>query len=257
MAVAVILIALGVLGPLVALLAVPAPRRPDVTVGAVTAGALVAAAGVVFALVVDGESLDAADAPVLAEMVAVRAPGLTAWSEGLAVFGGTLFTGGLAVLCAVVLALRGRPRRALVWAAAVVVGAVTIRLLKESVERARPPLATRVTEETSASLPSGHALMAAVGLGLTAAAVVALGRGPARWLAVVAAVVLAGAIGISRAYLGVHWTTDVLAGWLLGTAIVVVAATVARMVEPSASGGGDGSDIRPRPDPPVPPSVDT
>jgi undecaprenyl-diphosphatase len=238
MVTAVILIALGVLGPGAAIAATPGPRRRGVTTGYVVTGVLVLAAGVVFALVTDGATLLAADTPVLDWMVAHRSPGATSLAEGLAFFGGTTFTGGAAVVTAAVLAWWGRRVWALCWVVAVAVGATTIRVLKLSVERPRPPELTRLAQETSTSLPSGHSLMAALGLGLTAAAIVLLTRGGGQgrqvlgWLVAVLAVVLAAAIGASRAYLGVHWTTDVAAGWLLGAAIATLAVTVARDREP-------------------------
>ena len=153
-------------------------------------------------------------------------------------------------MTAVVLAVRGRRVWALCWVVAVAVGAGAIRLLKLSVERPRPPEITRLAQETTTSLPSGHALMAALGLGLTATAIVLLTRDarPAlrglRRLAAVVAVVLAAAIGASRAYLGVHWTTDVVAGWLLGAALVALAATVAADRQPVGERAGAPGDRR-------------
>jgi undecaprenyl-diphosphatase len=101
---------------------------------------------------------------------------------------------------------------------------------------------TRLTVETSASLPSGHSLMAALGLGLTVIAVLTLlgpdgsaRRAVARAATVLVGAVLVVAIGVSRAYLGVHWTTDVLAGWLLGAALTAITAGVAFVLETRVS----------------------
>nr|WP_246326404.1 phosphatase PAP2 family protein [Actinomycetospora corticicola] len=170
-------------------------------------------------------------------MVAERTAGRTDLAETASLVGGTFFTGGLAVLAALVLALRGRRPRAAVWVGAVVVGSLTIRLLKTAVERARPPLDTRLAVETSASLPSGHALMSALGVGLTVVAVLLLLRDAGRSGPVVrVAIVLVGAvvvlvIGASRVYLGVHWTTDVAAGWMLGGALLALAVALAAVLE--------------------------
>jgi undecaprenyl-diphosphatase len=217
-----------------ALSAVPGALRDTAVVGV-----LVAAAGVVFALVATDEALAAADSPVLSWMLVHRTAGLTTTAEVVSLVGGTAGTGGLAVASAVVLFARGHRRTAAIWVAGVAVGALTIRLVKLTVERPRPPEALRLAEETTASLPSGHALMSALGLTLTAAAVIALSVGTPRArsigaTAIALAVLAALVIGASRVYLGVHWTTDVTAGWLLGVALATTCITLARVLDARA-----------------------
>lgn len=200
--------------------------------GLVVAGVLIAAAAVVFVVVLDDPTLDASDAAVFAWILGHRSPAATSVARAISLVGGTVWTGGVAVVAAAVLAWRRRWWTAAVWVVTVAFGSLVIRLLKEAVERPRPPVPTRLAVETTASLPSGHALMAALGLGLAAVAVRRLVRPPlAGALAMAVAVVLAAAIGLSRAYLGVHWTTDLLAGWLLGAALAVIGATVATVLE--------------------------
>jgi membrane-associated phospholipid phosphatase len=98
---------------------------------------------------------------------------------------------------------------------------------KNLYDRPRPPVGERLAIEGNPSLPSGHALGSVVVIGVLAAVVVLLMRSLAlRVLAVVAAAVLVATIGISRLYLAVHWTTDVLAGWFLGGAWLALCVTV-------------------------------
>jgi undecaprenyl-diphosphatase len=84
--------------------------------------------------------------------------------------------------------------------------------------RARPDLVPHLVDAGGYSFPSGHATSSAV-VYLTLASLagqVTPNRAARRYLLVVA-VLLVGAIGCSRVYLGVHWPSDVLAGWSFGT----------------------------------------
>ncbi|MDO6415624.1 phosphatase PAP2 family protein [Sphingomonas sp. BIUV-7] len=111
-----------------------------------------------------------------------------------------------------------RRREAIALFVAVASAAIALPLTKIGFARARPDLIWQLVTEKKASFPSGHAFGAAVTfplLGLLA------GRSFWMW----AGIVLAFAIGLSRVFLGVHWLSDVLGGWLLGGAWVC--ATVA------------------------------
>ena len=88
-------------------------------------------------------------------------------------------------------------------------------LLKQLFARARPQLWERTVDVKFYSFPSGHAMISMVIYGLLG---YFLGsRFPKqRWLIYILTVVLIGAIGLSRLYLGVHWPTDVIAGYTAG-----------------------------------------
>jgi len=105
---------------------------------------------------------------------------------------------------------------------------LAVAIVKPVVARARPPLGLRLVNETDWSFPSGHATDSAavfVSLGLVLA--VFVWRRPLfRALSVVAGLTVSAAIAASRLVLGVHWPTDVLAGWALGTGAAVVVTTV-------------------------------
>ncbi|WP_431727946.1 phosphatase PAP2 family protein [Verrucosispora sp. TAA-831] len=130
-------------------------------------------------------------------------------------------------LCLVVwLAYRGARRLAVWVTTTMVLGGLLGPLLKLVVGRPRPDLPEPVALAPGLSFPSGHALNAALAAGVLL--VVFLPRVWSAGRATVwsAALAIALVTGFSRVALGVHWTSDVVAGWLLGAA-VVTATTVA------------------------------
>jgi membrane-associated phospholipid phosphatase len=202
-----------------------APSR--VLAGTGVATALFALPAALSDEIVDGgRGPTALDSAIEAVIVTHRTPALTAVATLLDLAAGTVSLALLAVAVAAVLAWRGRRFEAALVLGAAAVAGVLIYLLKLVYARPRPPLALRLIPEGGFSLPSGHALGATVVLGVLAAVAWSLLRaGPARTLVVVAAGLLAVATGISRVYLGVHWSTDVLDGWLVGGACVALATT--------------------------------
>ena len=238
MSVAVVLAVLAVVALSIGVLAALGRMPTGVsTPRPVAAGLLLGASSVVFGVESRVPVLPGLDVPVLEAVVPARSSALTALADALSLGGGTVGTATAGLLAALACWWWGRPRWALVWVATVIVGALVIRVVKPVVERPRPPVTTRLAVETTASLPSGHALMAALGLGLVAVTALALPRAPAarRWGRALAGlgVLLALAIGASRVYLGVHWASDVLAGWMLGAALALTARSVAGALDPA------------------------
>jgi undecaprenyl-diphosphatase len=131
-------------------------------------------------------------------------------------------------------------------AAAVVVfasvggGALLSILLKFMIDRARPDLVPHLAEAHTASFPSGHAMLSAV-VYLTLGALLSRVEGPARVKIYVltVAIFLTFVIGISRLYLGVHWPTDVLAGWCAGAAWATLCWRVALALQRRGEVEGD------------------
>jgi undecaprenyl-diphosphatase len=116
------------------------------------------------------------------------------------------------------LALRRRFRSALFVLAATALGALAVTLVKALIARSRPDLIERLMEEASHSFPSGHAANGAIVYLTLATLIFPVVRGwRMRGFVLAVAMLLVGLIGISRVYLGVHWPSDVLAGWAFGS----------------------------------------
>ena len=137
--------------------------------------------------------------------------------------------GGTAVLTLGVLAVAGflalmrKTHAAVTVLVSVVSGMVLSQAIKWAYARPRPELVPHGMETYSASFPSGHSMMAAV-VYLTLGALLARHQAQPRMRVYVllVAVLLTVLVGISRVYLGVHWPTDVLAGWCLGAAWAIL-----------------------------------
>jgi undecaprenyl-diphosphatase len=115
--------------------------------------------------------------------------------------------------------------RLAVWAAATETAAGLVGLLlKMSVARVRPRLPDPVATAPGYSFPSGHAMTAAASCAILLLvllpAVPRLLR-PAAWATAAVSVV---GVGLTRIALGVHWVSDVVGGWLLGSALVAATA---------------------------------
>jgi undecaprenyl-diphosphatase len=131
--------------------------------------------------------------------------------------------GSTGVLTLMVLAIAGflamtRKGYAALFVLVSVAGGVLIsQTMKWAYARPRPDLVPHGAEVFTASFPSGHSMMAAV-VYLTLGALLARTQGGRRvkTYVLVVAVLLTVLVGLSRVYLGVHWPTDVLAGWALG-----------------------------------------
>ncbi|MFJ3877584.1 phosphatase PAP2 family protein [Streptomyces sp. NPDC090077] len=130
----------------------------------------------------------------------------------------------LAALACLWLWRRGDRSRAVTVGAAALVAAAVQQGMKALLGRPRPAWPDPVDSAQYAAYPSGHAMTATVVCGLLLwllPAKAPSGVVTAAWA--VAAVSVLG-VGFTRLYLGVHWFTDVLAGWLLGVALVSLAA---------------------------------
>lgn len=158
--------------------------------------------------------------------------------------------GGATVVTAVTLLVVGyllaarKARTALFVAGAVGVGALASTALKWAFDRPRPDVVEHLVRVHSTSFPSGHAMMSAV-VYLTLGALLARAHTERRVKVYLlgAAIALALTVGASRVYLGVHWPTDVVAGWTVGAVWAGLMSLVAqrlqreRAIDPPTDGG--------------------
>lgn len=110
-------------------------------------------------------------------------------------------------------------------------GQILSSLLKLGIDRPRPELVSHLMDETTLSFPSGHAMMSAVTYLTLGALITRITPTQAQRAFVMGtAVLLTALIGVSRIYLGVHWPSDVLAGWCAGFAWAMLFWLAARLV---------------------------
>lgn len=129
---------------------------------------------------------------------------------GLSDLGGLYGTVAAVAIVLAVLIRRGRRADAVFFAAAIS-GAMLLNLVaKLAFHRARPRLWEPLEPAAGYSFPSGHAMSS---MAIAAAIVVLTWATRGRWPVIAAAVALVTGIGLSRVYLGVHFPSDVLAGW--------------------------------------------
>ncbi|MFH7596817.1 phosphatase PAP2 family protein [Streptomyces racemochromogenes] len=107
-------------------------------------------------------------------------------------------------------------------------GQAVRRGLMYAFARPRPPAADWAVHADNWAFPSGHATTGALTAGLLLAALALRRSGRPPVPAAVPVLVWGAAVGLSRVYLGVHWLSDVLAGWLLATAWLALAVLTAR-----------------------------
>lgn len=162
--------------------------------------------------------------------------------------------GGVTVLTLVTLLAAGyllssrKPALALFVLASVGGGALVSTILKSLFLRSRPDLVQHLAQVDSASFPSGHAMNSAI-VYLTLGALLArsMGDGRVRAYLLLVSIMLAVLIGFTRIYLGVHWPTDVLAGWAVGAAWAIICSLLAQglqrraAIEPEAPPTGAGT----------------
>jgi undecaprenyl-diphosphatase len=196
-------------------------------VAGISAAAAVLAFALVLADVRDREHLARTDHDVLSWMADHRTGVLTELARPTTWLGSGRVVTGVVVVVVVFLAVTRRWALAGFLVAATAGTAVLVELVKDLVGRHRPPPVDRLVGAGGAAFPSGHTAQAIACFGGLAFVAWRIGV-PRRALGVglVVAAAIAVGVGWSRVYLGVHWPSDVLGGWLLGATALLVAAGV-------------------------------
>ena len=201
-------------------------------VGAVLVVAFTAAAGGIYDAVEEGDGVSSFDRPVLQRALGLRSPGLDTGLTWFTHLGGPLGMTVIAAAITVAMVWRWRSRTPLLLMLITVAGSLAMTLIgKAVIGRVRPPQTDAVPPfENSPSFPSGHALNSTAIAGMVAYLMLLhLERTLTRVLAVVLAGCWAVSIGLSRVFLGHHWLTDVMVGWVLGLAWLALVITAHRL----------------------------
>lgn len=191
------------------------------------------------AALVSGDSIASLDARI---MLAFRADGNPedpfgpSWLEesgrDLTALGGMICLFLLVAAAIVYLLLLSKWRTALLVAASIGGGTLANLFLKAMFDRPRPDLVVHQAEVFTSSFPSGHAMSSAITF-LTLGALLARSHSRRRMRAflILTAILLTVLVGLSRVYLGVHWPSDVLAGWAAGAAWALMVWLLARTLQ--------------------------
>ena len=188
---------------------------------------------------------------------AVRADGLRGPLSPLRVITELGSTGAVAVVALLTLlvgVLIGPWLHGVLGAAAIGLASAGNEALKAVIARARPDLLDPIVNERGFSFPSGHSALGMAAWGILGVLVMR-SRLPLRVrrgiVASIAVLILL--IGLSRIWLGVHYPTDVLAGWTAGAVFVLLYARLTRRVSPEpAAAAVDAGPAAQRSDPPAP-----
>lgn len=165
------------------------------------------------------------DEAVLRAVNSVSSPFLDGFSVGLTQLGGVLGVFVLTIGIVLLLWNRSKQRSAAIVAVGVAGAGLINVLLKTVFQRDRPELWERIVTENSYSFPSGHAMASSA---LALSLIVVFWPTRWRWLVVIASISYMVSIGLTRLYLGVHYPTDIIAGWMVSGAWVALVMVIVR-----------------------------
>lgn len=214
-----------------------------------------ALAGEIYESVMEADDIAVWDRPLQAWVLTIRTPALDSAVAFYSNTGGPVLQPIITGLIVLFLCWRWRSRTPLVLTLVAAAGSLLMTVVgKNLVGRARPPLAEAIPPfEHSPSFPSGHTLNATVIAGIVCYLMLHWFRTQGvRTLWVVLMATYAITMGLSRVYLGHHWLTDVLVGFLLGLAWLAVVITLHRLWLTARAKHGEprwNAMLRPPPEP--------
>jgi membrane-associated phospholipid phosphatase len=196
-----------------------------------------------FAVMISADLTDAFDRAV---MDAVRAPAIADLLSPLRAITELGSTGAVIAIAVISFAFAmaiGPWRHGLIAALTITLASIANSALKIAIGRERPELLDPLIVERGFSFPSGHSALGMVAYGILAV-LVGRSRLPRPWRTafVVVLGMLVALIGISRIWLGVHYPTDVIAGWAAGGVVVLAYAALTRRVSPAPAEGAVDAD---------------
>jgi undecaprenyl-diphosphatase len=205
---------------------------------------LIAAAGVLFlaiAFVVLGAEVNEEDTTAFDNQIllAFRDEGgipigptwLVQVIADLSALGSAVIATAVVIIATAFLALSHRPRHAIMMALCGMGAPAVMEVLKQFHERPRPSVIIPVDPTIGLSFPSGHTL-AATAIYLTLGVLIASAADQRRIkiFVMAIAVLLAFVVGFTRVYLGAHYPTDVVGGWMVGLAWALFCGGIARLL---------------------------
>ena len=155
---------------------------------------------------------------------------VTAVATGITDLGATKSIFLVAAVAAGSLALRGFWHGAVTVAVSVTATQAIVHGIKAIVARGRPPEASAFVDAAGYAFPSAHAASGVALYGLLALFLLRRLRGNVRIAAGALALLGVGSLGLTRVYLGAHYPSDVLAGWLVGAVVAAGAWQLGRLV---------------------------
>ncbi|NUP29603.1 MAG: phosphatase PAP2 family protein [Nocardia sp.] len=192
--------------------------------------------------VVAGDTTTDIDRPVHDWVLTWRDEPLTTAATAVTHLGGSVAMWTLALVACAFLLKRGAHADLLLVAGVGAASAIVVPVSKQLIGRHRPPVADRLVEVNNASFPSGHSVGSTAIVGVLAALFcLRTAHRVAAAIVAVLATAFVVLVGLSRIYLGVHWPTDVFAGWILGGLLIAVGVLIR-----TRAGDTDSPSNRPR-----------